>query len=374
MRLILFKINLLVLLGLVATPASAVIGNIIDQDGPDAKLVRQKEDLVAKKGTGLEMNDVITTARTKLNLKFDDDTHVAMTEQSKLIIDDFVYDPESKKGQLAMEVAAGTVRYASGKIAKNNRRNVRLKTPTATVSVRGTDFSMTVDEIGRSMVVLLPSCDDFGLIENKDDEGKCPVGEIMVSTDAGHVIMNQAYQATVVASSYQVPTKPRILDDKPTLDNLLIIVPPEQFPKGFNQEEDEMATQTSFLDQDLLEYDDLIQDLLAEDQLADNSELERDRLEGEFLMDMLSFLLDPGLGDALKEIDGVLPTIQDYPWVKYYYNDQDINLFSERPPHIVEVNTQRDVNATVNINQDGIKANIIENGGDDVIINITQSQ
>jgi len=374
MRLILFKINLLVLLGLVATPASAVIGNIIDQDGPDAKLVRQKEDLVAKKGTGLEMNDVITTARTKLNLKFDDDTQVAMTEQSKLVIDDFTYDPSAKKGSLAMEVAAGTVRYASGKIAKNNRRNVRLKTPTATVSVRGTDFSMTVDEIGRSMVVLLPSCDDFGLIENKDDEGKCPVGEIMVSTDAGHVIMNQAYQATVVASSYQVPTKPRILDDKPTLDNLLIIVPPEQFPKGFNQEEDEMATQTSFLDQDLLEYDDLIQDLLAEDQLADNSELERDRLEGEFLMDMLSFLLDPGLGDALKEIDGVLPTIQDYPWVKYYYNDQDINLFSERPTHIVEVNTKRDVNATVNINQDGIKANIIENGGDDVIINITQSQ
>ena len=50
-------------------------------------------------------------------------SHVAMTEQSKLIIDDFVYDPDAKKGSLSMEVAAGTVRYASGKIAKNNRRN-----------------------------------------------------------------------------------------------------------------------------------------------------------------------------------------------------------------------------------------------------------
>jgi len=375
--LILLKINLLILLGLVfVTPTLAAIGNIVDQDGPDAELKRQEENLVAKKGTSLEMSDVLTTTKTKLNLKFADDTHVAMTEQSKLTIDEFVYDPSAKKGSLAINVASGTVRYASGKIAKNNRRNVRLKTPTATISVRGTDFSMTVDEIGRSMVVLLPSCDDFGLIENKDDENNCPVGEIMVSTDAGHVIMNQAYQATVVASAYQTPTKPRVLEDKPLLNNLLIIAPPEQFPEGFNDEDEEEITQVTFLDQDLLEFDDLIQDLLNDgvDDLNDTSELDRNYLDGDFLINLLDLAVDPGLGDALKEFDGVLPTIGEHPWVNYYYNDQVINLYSEQPPHVAEIQTERDTNATVIINQNDIRAYIIENGGDDVQINIIQSQ
>ena len=185
-QLILLKTNLLILLGLVfCTPTLAAIGNIVDQDGPDAELKRQEENLVAKKGTSLEMSDVLTTTKTKLNLKFADDTHVAMTEQSKLIIDDFVYDPDAKKGSLSMEVAVGRVRYASGKIEKNNRRNVRLKKPTATISVRGTDFSMTFDEIGRSRVVLLPSCDYFGLLENKEDKKEYTVSDIMVSNTFG---------------------------------------------------------------------------------------------------------------------------------------------------------------------------------------------
>ena len=355
-----------------SSPVLAAIGSITEQQGPAAELTRDKDKLEATKGTTVEMNDIVRTAKTKLALTFEDDTKVAVTEQSKLVIDDFVYDPNAKTGRLAMKVALGTVRYASGGIAKNNRENVRMRTPTATISVRGTDFAMVVDEVGQSMVTLLPSCPDFGLIENKDDEERCPVGEIMVSTDAGYVLMNQAYQTTVVSSAYQQPTKPKILTDKPTLNNLLIIAPPRDIPQGMSHTDEEQQ-QVTFLDQDLLEFDELIKDLLGEDQLA-SSELERDQLEGEYLDDFLLMGIDPGLDDALKERDGVLPTVVDYPWVKWFYNDEVINVYTERPPHIAEVNTQREVNADVVIIQDDVKANIIQNGGGDVTINITQSQ
>src|SRR6056300_739529 len=167
-------------------PAFASVGTISEQQGPNATLVRKAETLIAKKGAELEMQDSIETAKTKLNLTFKDNTKVAVTEQSKFVIDEFIYDPNANTGKLSMRVAMGTVRYASGGIAKNNRENVRLRTPTATISVRGTDFAMTVDEIGRSMVTLLPSCPDYQLPKNEDD---CPVGEISVSTDAGMVIM-----------------------------------------------------------------------------------------------------------------------------------------------------------------------------------------
>ena len=167
-----------------------------------------------------------------------------------------------------------------------------------------------------------------------------------------------------------------MLEDKPLLNNLLIIAPPEQFPEGFNDEDEEEITQVTFLDQDLLEFDDLIQELLNDgvEALEDTSELDRNYLDGDFLINLLDLAVDPGLGDALKEFDGVLPTIGEHPWVNYYYNDEVINLYSEQPPHVAEIQTERDTNATVIINQDDVRAYIIENGGDDVQINIIQSQ
>jgi hypothetical protein len=47
-----------------------------------------------------------------------DDSTVKVTEHSKLVIDDFVYDPKNKDaGKLALNMASGTARYASGAIA-----------------------------------------------------------------------------------------------------------------------------------------------------------------------------------------------------------------------------------------------------------------
>jgi len=363
------------LLGIVlSSPVYASIGTVTAQQGPDAKLTRDKESLVASKGAELEMRDSIETANTKLNLTFEDDTKVAVTEQSKFVIDEFIYDPNEGKGSLNMRVAMGTVRYASGNIARNSRANVRLRTPTATISVRGTDFAMVVNEIGQSLVTLLPSCPDFGLIENKDDENKCPVGEITVSTDAGMVIMNQAYQTTIVAGSFQKPTEPRILTDKPTLNNLLIIAPPKNFPEGFDTTDEDLE-QVTFLDVDVLEFDDLMKDFLAESEELNTNRLDRDVFGGDFLDNLLD-LTGGNLGDALEEFDGVLPTIHNYPWIKNqsFYNEEEIVVRSERIPHIADITTERDVNGNANIIQDGIIADVLINGGSDVIINITQTQ
>lgn len=362
-----------IILLMLSSPAIASIGSITEQQGPDANLYRDKNTIAAKKGGSLEMNDAIETKNTKLALTFDDNTKVAVVEGSQFIIDEFAYNPSANTGKLSMRVTMGTVRYASGGVAKNNPENVRLRTPTATVSVRGTDFAMVVNEIGQSMVTLLPSCPDFGLIENKDDENTCPVGEIVVSTMSGLVVMNQAYQTTVVSSQYSNPSKPKILKDRPTLNNLLIITPPYEFPKGFENDEESTRT-TSFLDVDLLEFDELMKDYLATNELA-TSDLERDQFGGDFLDNMLELTLGD-LGDAMEDYDGVLPTIHKYPWIKNqsYYNEEEIAIRSERIPHVADVVTERDTNADLVIIQDGVEAGILMNGGANVQINITQTQ
>ena len=204
----------------ICTNAFAGIGTITEQDG-QVDIKRNNVSIVGVKGSSLEMLDIVITGKNKSGITFNDDTKVNVTENSKLEIDDFVYDPNTKGvGKLALKVAVGTVRYASGKVAHENPNNVKINTPTATIAVRGTDFVMAVDEIGRSIVVLMPQCDD---IENI----LCKSGTIEVITPAGSVIMNKPYQATLVESKGDVPPIPTIIkfDSSKVGNNMMVSTP-----------------------------------------------------------------------------------------------------------------------------------------------------
>jgi hypothetical protein len=362
------KILLLIIGVLLLVPLSAFakVGEVTEQVGQDASISRDKDTIVVGKGTGINMNDTITTSNAKLSLTFEDNTKVAITQQSKLVIDDFVYDPNSGTGKLAMNVAMGTVRYASGAIARNSRENVRLRTPTATIAVRGTDFTMTVDEIGRSLVILLPTCPD----PKKPEE--CFTGEIEVSTDVGTVLLNQAFQATVVTSAANSPTKPKIINVlEQNINNMLIISPPKELPGGMAYID--QADANNVLDEDALLFEELITEYLEEDQLSYN-QLDINFLDIEFLdniLDLTNMLADDELGS-----DPVLPNINQFKsYIQYSYNEETIYLYAERPPHIAEVTLERNTYGYVNLIQDGIEAPLqINDGGSDVIINITQTQ
>ena len=208
---------------LVSSPVFAGVGTITQQEG-QSNIQRQKNTLPGTKGASVEMLDVIVTGKGKTGITFVDDTKVNVTENSKLVIDDFVYDPKSKgTGKLAMKVAMGTVRYASGAVAHENPNSVKINTPTATIAVRGTDFVMSVDEVGRSIVVLMPQCDDTKV----QIEMTCKSGEIEVITPAGSVVMNKPYQATVVESRGNAPPTPSIIkfDSRQVGNNMQVSSP-----------------------------------------------------------------------------------------------------------------------------------------------------
>ena len=195
---------------------AAAIGNVVLQKGVTS---------VERKGTesGLNLDsdimfmDNVKTGKGEVGITFIDDTNVAVSSQSSLIIDDFVYDTNSSEcSNLVFKIALGTVRYASGNIAKLNKQNVDIRTPTARIGVRGTAFSMTVDEIGQSLIILLPNVDGT-------------VGEISVESDIGQVILTKAFQATSVRSREAAPTKPKILDlTEDMINNMLIVKPPKE--------------------------------------------------------------------------------------------------------------------------------------------------
>lgn len=224
---------------LISLDVAAAIGTISDIQGTAIEIKRDKSSIQGKSNSGIESMDTVSVgSKSNVGITFKDNTKVRITENSKLVIDDFVFDPnKSDAGKLGMKVALGTVRYASGQVAKNSPQNVNIKTPTATIAVRGTDFAMTVDEVGRSLVVLLPSCDDPTKVNNYQISGNCVVGAIDVVTDAGLVSLNQAYTATYVTDSQQPPLPP-VAVDPVAVGNDSNLKKPETIAKVESERED----------------------------------------------------------------------------------------------------------------------------------------
>jgi len=217
----------------------ASIGNVSESAGAPGEITRGKEKVVGSKGAGIESNDIYTTKNGNVQLSFKDDTKVKITENSRLLIDDFVFDPKkSDAGKLALKVGMGTVRYASGQISKTNSQQVTIKTPTASIAVRGTDFTMTVDEAGQSLIVLVPSCKDNEKVKDYElEENKCKVGSIEVETLAGKVILDHAFHGTFVRSTNMPPTAPVVMNTiEAKLTNNLILVKPMEIIRAVNNQ------------------------------------------------------------------------------------------------------------------------------------------
>ena len=259
-----------------AGPLWASIGNVDKLEGKGV-IDRNKTDITLEQELPIEQYDTVKTGNGKVGILFIDDTRVDVTQHSKLIIDEFVYDPNTKKGKLNLSAKLGTIKYASGQIAKTSRQDIIITTPTATIGVRGTDFSMTIDELGSSTIILLPSC---------DVNGNCLVGEISVESAAGQVILNQAFQATQVFVPENPPTPPVTLDlEIDMINNMLIIAKPKNL-----EDEDyvkKIKAVADALDIDFLEIDDLNQDYLEEEEDLYVTGLDIDFLQQNFLADIL---------------------------------------------------------------------------------------
>ena len=274
---------LIVLLMAIPLVAQSAIGLISDQKQDPASVDRNKKILQGVMGFEVEMLDTLRTGQGTLEITFEDSTQVQMTESAKMIIDDFVYDPKNKDAsKLAIKIASGTARYASGQIAKNRPQAVKIRTPSATVSVRGTDFTATVDEIGSTTVILLPSCPPGWL----DIERDCVTGAIEVASLGGSVLMNKPFEATRVPNLEAKPTPPVIVDLTEEMIRQIIIVGP---PKEFNEEEMD-NTKISLLDDNALDQNLLENELDKEQAKLYTDRLSENLLDRDFLKNVLDIL------------------------------------------------------------------------------------
>ena len=347
----------------------ASIGNVIIQEGES--LIERKigEDVASEVDLDIFSYDTIRTAKSKTAIEFIDTTRVDVTEHSKLVIDEFVYDPNKKTGKLSLKASLGTVRYASGQIAKNNPTSIKITTPTATIGVRGTDFSMTVDELGSSTIILLPSC---------DTNGNCYVGEISVESDAGQVILSQAFQATVVDTVSSTPMKPVILGlDENMINNLLIIARPSEITREMNASD--YIEVADALDLDFLQFDELEKDYLEEEESAWATALDIDFLEQNFLGDILKQLNEQLAKQMRNEFDkkksstGVIIGKDEETGIIILNEEPEWLVIRETEANYLELRLDQEYGYNINIIQGDDEIYDYEIGGNVNEITIIQS-
>jgi len=369
----LIKWTIIILILFYATSLWGSIGNV-DQVEGNGVIDRNKTDITIEQELEIEQYDTVKTGNGKVGILFVDDTRVDVTQHSKLIIDEFVYDPNTKKGKLNLSAKLGTIRYASGQIAKTSRQDIVITTPTATIGVRGTDFSMTIDELGGSTIILLPSC---------DTQGNCLVGEISVESAAGQVILNQAFQATQVYVPENPPTPPVKLDlEIDMINNMLIISKPKEIDDENYVKK--IKAVADALDIDFLQIEDLDKDYLEENEDLYVTGLDIDFLQQNFLADILKQINEELAKEMRNEFDkqaerksigdiklgkdpetGVIILDEDPQWVW---------IREDASGGYIELRLDKEYGYIINIIQGEFEMYDFELGGQDNDINIEQIQ
>jgi hypothetical protein len=338
------------------------IGDVSELTG-NAQVLRDKP-YIAELDFNIQQNDNVETTNGRIAIKFLDDSTVKLTEHSQLTIDEYIFDPNPTKSKLALNFASGTARFITGQLGRIDKENITIQTPTANIAIRGTDFTATVDELGRSLIILLPDADGISS------------GEIMVTTAMGTVLLNKPYEATTTTVFESSPSKPVILDlTLDLIDNMLIVKPPQE---DVLQKEESTISSDNVLDVDFLEFDGLDADYFAKDEL-EFTELDINFLDVNFFEDLLKIIDEL---DKLNEDDlNQEQTITRVTGTKVG-QDTETQIITLVQGELISLRRQVEQSAQVDLNssqgytvifiQNGVSNTVKINGGGDSVIKIVQ--
>ena len=118
------------------SPSWARVGVASTVDGEPKGLPPGATERVINIGNDMQPNERVTTGENdKAHIVFLDGSSLTVGPNSVLTIDKFVYDPDRKTGELALNASRGVFRFVGGAISKNSE--VSVKTPSATIGIRG---------------------------------------------------------------------------------------------------------------------------------------------------------------------------------------------------------------------------------------------
>ncbi len=132
----------------VAAPALAAenIGLVKVSKG-SVQIQRGSEKLAANVGASLQANDTIVTgADGSAGITFTDNSLVSVGPNSVFSIDKYSFDSTTHQGEFAGNLKQGRLAAVSGKMVKQSPESMTIRTPSAIMGVRGTEFVVQVEK------------------------------------------------------------------------------------------------------------------------------------------------------------------------------------------------------------------------------------
>ncbi len=196
-----------------AAPAAAAKAGIAAAVRGDVQLVAvpgvREVGRIVSSGDVILLGDQVTTGpEGRLQIMLQDETVFTIGPNAALVIDRFVYDPQTNAGKVSASVLKGTFRFVTGKVAKREPSDMEVKLPVGSIGVRGTSVAGEVDGTRATIVLLGPG------VENDAGER---IGRVLVNGNgpngsATTVEIVRPGFATEIAGANLAPSAPVRLD------------------------------------------------------------------------------------------------------------------------------------------------------------------
>ena len=133
-------------LAVLAGTASADIGQVKVAKG-QVTVERKGQVLPVQVGLVLLATDVLKTgADSSVGITMRDNSLLSAGPNSVLVLDRFEFDPTTSAGRFDANLQRGTLSVVSGRIAKQSPQAMTVRTPSAVLGVRGTEFVVSAEE------------------------------------------------------------------------------------------------------------------------------------------------------------------------------------------------------------------------------------
>lgn len=150
-----------------ATPAAAAaIGRVAHVDG-NVTIVRNGVAVTPHTGDAILKGDVLQTGAGELGVTFNDGSTLNLTANSRMLVNEFVYDPNSNANSQILDLVQGSLTFISGEVAHHG--NMRIGTPVATMGIRGTVGGITTASDGTVHFYVSQSATGAVIIDSRDN-------------------------------------------------------------------------------------------------------------------------------------------------------------------------------------------------------------
>ena len=163
------------------------IGEITQTAGTATITHQDGAKVVASIGTAIYQGDIVETSGDgALGIRFSDSTVIAVSEEARLVIDEYIYNPDGDGDRSFFSMMRGVFVYTSGLIGKEDPADVAITTPVGSIGIRGTVVAGDIHPAGQESSITIVD------------------GAAVLTNAAGVFEMNRNF-STFVFSGYDSP-------------------------------------------------------------------------------------------------------------------------------------------------------------------------